>query len=430
MSRDTYDTAKRARLHEGPLKWYRQGMAEKPEGEAFRLGSLVLPFYVPSAIGFLGIGIAVPLLALYAKELGAGVSGAAFIVGMVGAGSLAFNIPAGQLIGRYGLRRVILTATAAESVLAALAAFAPSPAPLGAAAFGLGMTQTTFFVTRLSYIRTLVPAESRGRALSVIGGENRFGYLVGPIAGGALAQLLGYRAAFLVYAGAMMLACAALAAWVPQISTGGRPERWSPYRTWSILRDNARIFSTAGVAIVALQLMRTARQALIPLVAASAGLSVARIGLVLGSMFFVEVLLVVPAGILMDRLGRKATAIPCMVLLASGLAILPFVDGLPLLYVAVVVSGLGNGLGSGINMTLSADFSPRENPGEFIGVWRLVVDTGTMAGPFIVGLFSERLGLGGSAAVVAALGAAGAAVMGFLAPEPGARGSAGDRPAG
>jgi MFS family permease len=47
---------------------------------------------------------------------------------------------------------------------------------------------------------------------------------------------------------------------------------------------------------------------------------------------------------------------------------LPFVHGLPMLMLAVIVAGIGNGLGSGINMTLSTDFTPSVKPGRFIAV--------------------------------------------------------------
>jgi MFS family permease len=88
-----------------------------------------------------------------------------------------------------------------------------------------------------------------------------------------------------------------------------------------------------------------------------------------------------------------------------------------MMIVAVVVAGIGNGFGTGINMTLSTDFAPRDNPSEFIGMWRFVVDLGTMSGPFIVGLITGILSLSGAALLVAAVGVGGAVVMGLLVPE-------------
>ena len=133
--------------------------------------------------------------------------------------------------------------------------------------------------------------------------------------------------------------------------------------------------------------------------------------------------LVYPAGIIMDRWGRKAAGVPCLLFLALGLSLLPFAHTLPMLLVAVLVAGIGNGLGSGINMTLSTDFAPAVNPGRFIGVWRFIVDLGTMSGPFLVGAVTGAFSLSGASMIVAGIGFAGAGVMGFFAPEPKPRGN-------
>ncbi len=395
--------------------------ADSGNGSPFKLSSLVLPFYLPSGLAFLGIGLAIPLLALYARHLGMSDAGAAFIVGLVGLGSLVFNIPAGQLMSRYGMRPVVIIATFVEACAAALAGLLQFQWVLGAMAFIMGMTQTSFFVARLAYFRTLVPQHTRGRALSLIGGENRLGYFIGPIAGGFIAQSFGFQYAFFAYAALMALASISLFIWVPTTEAAASSEGWTPSQSVTILRENAGVFATAGVAIIALQLMRTARQALVPLVAHSLGLSVSQIGLIVGLMFFVEIFLVYPAGQAMDRWGRKAAGVPCLLFLALGLALLPFVHSITMMIIAVIVAGIGNGLGSGINMTLSTDFAPRENPTRFIGMWRFVVDLGTMSGPFIVGIVAGLFSLPGAAAIVASVGFGGAAVMGFLVPEPRSR---------
>jgi len=392
--------------------------ADSDDDSAFNPASFVLPFYLPSGLAFLGVGMAIPLLALYARHLGTSDAGAAFIVGLVGFGSLAFNIPAGQLIAIHGLRKVLILSTGIEAMFALGAALSPSSWFLGIMAIGMGMMQTTFFVARLSFSAISIPAAHRGTALALIGGENRLGYLLGPIAGGFIAQVFGYRFAFVAYALLMVCTWVAVFLWAPKDAKPPRPEAWTPGQSISIVRSNARVFATAGSAIVILQLMRTARQALIPLVANSLGLSVSRIGMVIGLMFFVEIILVYPAGILMDRWGRKAAGVPCLLFLALGLLLLPFVHSLPMMLVAVIVAGIGNGIGSGINMTLSTDFAPSINPGRFISVWRFIVDLGTMSGPFLVGAITGAFSLSGASLIVAGIGFAGAGVMGFLAPEP------------
>jgi len=67
--------------------------------------------------------------------------------------------------------------------------------------------------------------------------------------------------------------------------------------------------------------------------------------------------------------------------------------------------GFGNGLGSGSMMTLGTDLAPKELLGEFLGLWRLIGDAGTSAGPIIVGSVAHAVGLSSAAVTLAAIGA-------------------------
>jgi MFS family permease len=425
----------------------KQPLPPDPEqgGREVRLESLVLPFYLPSGLAFLGAGMVMPILALYARSIGASVAGASFIVGLFGLGSLLFNIPAGLIITRLGKRPMILASTLLEGLIGGAIGFLRDPWALGGCVFLLGAVHTVFFVTRLAYFRGLVPAANRGRALALIGGENRFGQFLGPIAGGFIAETFGYRWAFVGYAAFMLVSLVFIVIWVPAdhaaapagsgvaghtapsadsgpvgVKTAGTGIT-SIARTGGILRAHARTFATAGGAIIILQLLRTARQVLIPLWGEAIGLDVSQVGIVFGVMFLVELVLFYPAGMVMDRFGRKATAVPCLVVFALGFALIPLTGSYFALIIVTIVAGVGNGLGSGINMTLSTDFAPPDNPGEFIGVWRFIVDLGTAGGPFVVGVIAAAANLGVSCLAAAALGLAGAAVMRYLVPEPLAR---------
>jgi MFS family permease len=361
-----------------------------------------------------------PLLALFARETGATVAEASFVVGLFGLGGLLFNVPAGLLITRFGKRNVVIATTALEGVIAVVLGFSQAIWFTALFVFLLGAVHTVFFVSRLSFFRALVPNHSRGRALALIGGENRFGRFIGPIIGGFLTEAMGFRFVFFAFAVLMAISLIFVIRWVPKddplerVTTRGK----SLQRMGRILKENSRVFATAGVSIIILQLLRTARQALLPLVGEAIGLQISQVGIVVGLMYFMELILFYPTGIMMDRFGRKATAIPALVLLAIGLGLLPLATSFTVLTVFALIAGFGNGLGSGLNMTLSTDYAPAENPGEFIGVWRFIVDAGTTGGPFLVGILATALSLTGAAFVVGMLGISGAFVLTVLVPEP------------
>src|SRR5690606_28172133 len=87
--------------------------------------------------------------------------------------------------------------------------------------------------------------------------------------------------------------------------------------------------------------------------------------------------------------------------------------------------GLGNGFGSGINMTLGADASPNHGRTEFLGIWRLISDVGTSAGPFILSGMTALVSLGSGIALTGMFGFASAAI--FWKWLPHARPKAGNR---
>ena len=82
-----------------------------------------------------------------------------------------------------------------------------------------------------------------------------------------------------------------------------------------------------------------------------------------------------------------------------------------------LITGIGNGFGAGINMTLGADFSPPVGRGEFLGVWRLISDTGQAGGPLVISVLTGLGSLGLAAVASSGIGFAGAALMFFLVPE-------------
>jgi MFS family permease len=186
---------------------------------------------------------------------------------------------------------------------------------------------------------------------------------------------------------------------------------------FAVVRENRGIFLTAGLGTVAIQTLRASRQILLPLWADHAGLGAAEIGLIFSISLGMEMVLFLPAGAVMDRFGRKKVSIPCVALMAIGMALLPLTDSFWSISAVGLVMGLGNGLGSGINMTLGADFSPAIGRAQFLGAWRLCGDLGTAGGPLLLAGATALLTLGGAALVMGAIGAAGTAIIAFRVPE-------------
>lgn len=389
-------------------------------GTPFQIRSLGLSVYLPTVLFAIGQGAAIPVIPLFAKDLGASVAFAATIVSLRGWGTMVFDLPAGALIARFGERRSMLFGTLALAVTPFAILVSHSALVFAALVFVMGCSFAIWQLARLAYVTERAPLEVRGRALSLLGGTNRLGNLIGPLVGGVVAEAYGLETAFWIQAA---LACAASAVMFALVRgddrAGVAADHGGIYRRFAgVVVEHRRVFMTAGLATVAIQVLRRSREAAIPLWGDAIGMSPSQIGFILSGSIFIEVLLFYPTGIVMDRWGRKWTGVPCLVFMAIGLMLFPFAHSFTGLLLAGMVTGLGNGFGSGIAMTLGADFSPPVGRNEFLGVWRLVGDVGGAAGPMLIGGLAGAIGLGGAIVASGGVGALGAIVLLFFVAEP------------
>jgi MFS family permease len=357
------------------------------------------------------------LVPLYVLELGGGPAFAAMVVGLRGMGVLAFDVPAGMLIARYGEKPVLLGGLLAVLLgLLTLAAteqlwlFALTAVPLGSGS-------TAWLLGRQSYVTDVSEPGDFGKRIALMAGLQRVGGFVGPAAGGAIAASFGYPAAFVCGA-----VCAALAGLLVVLFTQPTLRETAPTDfgiagTVRVVRQYAGVFATAGYVALSMQLMRACRQLLLPLYGEFIGLDAAAIGVIYALSAAIDMSLFYPVGVIVDRYGRKWTAVPSMVLFVIGFLALAYATSYTSLMVAGLVLGLANGVSTGIIMIIGSDLAPATQQGQFLGVWRLIGDIGMSGGPIIVGVLAEVGSLALASVTVAGLGLAGVVLIGWFVPE-------------
>jgi MFS family permease len=383
--------------------------------EPFRVSSLTGSVYLPGVLYAIGQGAATPMIALVALELGASPAVAGAIVALRGIGTLFFDIPAGSLVGKVGERRAMLIATGALTLIALGIGLGPTLPVYAVLVFLMGGAWSIWALARLAFATEVTPSRHRGRVMSMVGGTMRIGQFVGPLLGGLVVIPFGLAGPFFAQAALAIIAAISLGL-APEPPTVGTGET-IPSSLRQVLRDHRHTLGTAGTVAVTFQLLRTARQAIIPLWGDHIGLSASQISLIFGLSSGIEMIIFYPVGMLMDRKGRKWAAIPSLLLLSLGLALIPLTtEFIGLLAVSLFV-GLANGFGSGINLTLGSDLSPEEGRSQFFGLWRLISDVGTAGGPLLVAVVTSIASLGAAAVAVGAVGLLGAAVMWRSVPE-------------
>lgn len=368
-----------------------------------------LPLYLPALLLGIPAQATFMLLPLYVLELGGSAATAAAVVGLRGLGMMAMDLPAGMLAARFGEKAVMVVAVSFTMLAFAAYSVADDIGWFYLIAFLNGCGSSTFLLGRMSYVSAYCAPAERGRVIAMIAGSVRASALLGPMAGGALAHSAGYSVTFLCAAVSVLLAMLCVFVFARGEAPSARPLDWRTIPRLAL--EHQRVFATAGVAAVSFMLMRESRTVLLPLIGASLALDAQQIGTIVSASALVDIAFFYPAGVIMDRYGRRATAVPSSMLFVLTLAAMTLAQGYHSLLAVALAVGVANGMSTGIVMTLGTDLAPAGRRSEFLGLWRLLTDAGTSAGPLAISAVLAVAPLGVAALSVAALGAVGSFVV-------------------
>ena len=373
---------------------------------SYKLSSLGLPVFTPSLLFGIAEGGLLPIIPASAQAMGASLPTAGIILGLVMIGTLVADIPAARLINILGERMAMMTAAAVASLGTLIALLATSLWVLGSGVFLLGASVAVFGLARHSYLTEVVPYSHRARALSILGGVFRAGHFIGPLIGAALIVLIDIQAVF--WNAVVFCTLAAL------ILLFIKPDRMPdtpatvPGGTWKVAKRESRKLATLGVTSAIIGGLRTARLVGLPLWALSIGLPPATIALYMGIAGALDLALSYTSGQIMDRFGRRWSALPNLLGLSLTFSLLTVAtDETTFLAVALLMS-LANGVGSGIILVIGADLAPKGERNEFLATYRLLVDAGVAATPILIAGVTAIFGIAYAMFAVSGVGIIGA----------------------
>jgi len=333
-----------------------------------------------SAVSFtvaLGYGIVAPGIPAFARQFGVSVAAAASVISAFALVRVAFGLPAGRLVDRFGSRRVMATGIAVVAVSSMLAGFSRSFAQLLVLRGVGGLGSAMFSVSAQALLLASVPGGQRGRASGLYTG----GFPVTPRA------TAGPRESLTVLAGAL---------------------RSRAYRTVAAV-NFADSFAVLGI-----------RGAIIPLfVRDSLDRSATWTGI--GFLVFaaLNAAVLLPAGRAADTLGRRPVMVAGCAIAAAGLLLLAVLPaGLWAYLGALAVAGAGSGLLDVAPSAMLGDLlsAQARQGGILVAFFQMAGDIGTVTGPVVAGLLVD------GASYPAAFGLAGgvlaaAALLALTAPE-------------
>jgi MFS family permease len=380
--------------------------------EKFSRRSLILPVYLPALLLAFGQGVVTPTFAIYVKSFSLSYGLTTFVIAVAVVG----NLPAGILVERIGRRPSMIVGAMLDALSMLGVGLATNVFQLIIYRLIGGIGGTLWSLSRHAYMTDVIPRSERGRSIALFGGINR----IGAFGGQLIAIFLGasLRTPFFVYFAVGGLTSIFCILFISETrNPSASPLSLNLGRLPRLLKTHHRTLLTAGLAQICVQTLRQGRWVVIPLYASEyVELPARTVRLIVMISSAVDMSLFPLAGFLMDRFGRRYSAVPCFFIFATGMVLMPFTERFGTLLGTAILIGFGNGVGSGIMMTLGADLAPKDGTGEFLGVWRLLGDFGGAAGHLLVGNVADLWGLGASSFVLAGIGYI--AVMLFLRVVP------------
>lgn len=410
------------------------------------------PFLSTVVVSFffiLGVSIVVPMLPLVVDAYGVTRAGGGLLLSSFALGRLAFDLLAGVLGDRFGIRRVAVLACVVTVLASLVAAATPSYPVLLGARVAQGAGSALYMTVAVSQVITLAPDGHVGRLLAIYQGVILAGVSLGPALGGLLTQAWGIAGPFLMYAAFGVGGALVALRWMPghdregagasagtsgeaapagaagaaagpaAAAAGTTPARWPQIRRLLADRTFALVLLTAFTVFA---VRAGLGQTLVPLLAAERfGLSGSTIGLVLTAGAAGNLLVLAHAGRLVDRAGRRRTV-------RTGLlATLPVAVGLALvtspwlLFLLAAGLGVAKGYAAVVPASVLSDLASPQIRSTAVGIQRMTTDLGLLVGPFVAGAMADHLGFASAFLLTAGFVAASAlttAGMRETAPQP------------
>jgi MFS family permease len=353
----------------------------------------------------------IPTIPVLAGEFSVSAGGAAQIVTATAIGKFFGTIIAGVLLDRTGTRFALVGGPLLGCVAVLLCAAVPWFSVLLILALCIGAADSLSATAREFAALDLARRNQRGRLISSMHGTHNIGAAIAPFAGGWLTELFSYRAAFAGYGVACAL-MAVLGAVGPHLLSP-EPHKasvdvqgWYPAALKQRVRGLSRLFKEIRpdlrgtyVALVFATLVSQSQriliQSMLPVYAgAYLNLSPSQVGTLFTISGVVVFAMIIPAGFIMDRIGRKWCTVPSTGAPALVFLLIPLTDSFTQLALLVGIAGFAQGLSLGSLATSTYDVVPAHVRGRLQALRRTIAELGSGVAPLIGGYLANQFNPG------------------------------------
>ncbi len=352
----------------------------------------------------------IPTVPLLTARFGISPGVAAQIVTALAVGRFLGMPLSGMVLDRLGTRAALVSGPALGATAALGAAIAPRFEAMLALVALIGVSDSLWTFGREIAGIDLARQDQRGRVLSGFHGVNNFGLALGPLIGGALAEAVGFRAAFVGYAlcagVSVALGFIGGAGPAPRIQLSARTAPASRASALQWLRGLKTLFgeiephlrATYAVIVFATFtsfIHRVTLQSMLPLYASSRlHLTPSEVGVLFSIMGIFVFAMIFPAGFIIDKVGRKWATVPSTGIPALVFLFIPFSGSFLQLAVLMCFMGVANGLSLGSLATSTYDVVPAAVRGRLQAARRTVAEIGAVSAPLLGGFLADAFNPG------------------------------------
>ncbi len=288
--------------------------------------------------------VAIPIIANYAKELGATTILIGFIVGVYSMVHIPSNIFFGRLVDKLGRKRLITIGVFLDGISMFLYFLANDPMFLLFARVIHGLGGGFGGPATMSYLSDATSQNRSGRGMALYGISIGFANLIGFMVGGMLAQIIGYSSVFFIMA---------IILFIMSLLSFGLPSIYQPRERGIPLKQELRIFKqtvfrksmiSPYFSAIALMFNMGIITVTYTLMLKTASYTDGQIGMILSIMVIFSILIHYPAGVLSDKIGYIKVMLIGLLLtsLAFGILMISFQSPIPM--IGMVFFGLGHGM--------------------------------------------------------------------------------------
>jgi MFS family permease len=353
---------------------------------------VLLRIYGPAMVMSLGQGMVIPTIPALAETFGVSAGQAAQLVTAGMLGRVLALLPTGYVLDRYGRKPVLVGGPLVVALGSALTALAPVFPLLLAAQFLAGIGLSAWLIGREVAIVDVVRPEQRGRMIAGFHGMGSVGVALGPVLGGVLTEVFGFRAVFWAYVLTSLFTLAASLG-IPETARAARSGRAGGLKIGRVSEVEPQYQVTYVVLVfnTFVAMMRGALiMSLIPLyLGLQLGYSPTEVGAWFGIYGLANVLMIAPVGVLLDVWGRKRTVMPSLYLAIVVFIAFPIVTGASQLVVLAVLTGVMTGMSLGTMATYTYDVVPEHARARLQALRRVFADVGAIMGPALGGVIAD-----------------------------------------